>query len=152
MRLLGLTVVAAAFACGCTQRLVYEPPATAQEIEALVRTIDDKSDPLHSDLTPAIHELVDIGERVIPRMLDLMLLDGEYDSFTRLHASTVLWRITFKKCKSRSDGADHDFNAIMARANALWKSLGDLDHDSPLADREQAVKLWRAWYEGGCKA
>jgi hypothetical protein len=31
------------------------------------------------------------------------------------------------------------------RANALWKSFGDLDYKAPLEERERAVKLWRDW-------
>jgi hypothetical protein len=96
---------------------------------------------LHNDYTPAVHKLVEIGAPALPRMLDLMLRDGPYDSFTREHVEKILWDIILKKCGGYLQGNE--------RANALWKSLGSLNSDAPLAERERAVKLWREWLAKG---
>lgn len=139
--------LAACLGSGCAMSQLFTrsaPRSQEEQIEELVSTIDCNADMLHSDHTPSVHKLIDIGEPVIPRMLDLMLLDGQGDRWTRQHAQTVLSYIISKKHGFESgrgwsgpEGADH--------ARALWKSLGDLDYKAPLEERQRAVKLWREW-------
>ena len=152
MRPLGLALVVAALAGGCTEICVYDPPRLRrqqEQIDELVRTIDDGQDPCHSDHTPSVDKLIEIGDPAIRRMLDLMLLDSESDYFTRLHAKTVLYGIILNKYGYRSDRSESDPNEVTKRANALWESLGNLSHAAPREERERAVKLWWEWYARG---
>jgi hypothetical protein len=149
-----LLSVCVGIGCGQVMPTTQADPPRSQEppesLEELVRTINDDPDPLHADHTPSVHKLIELGDPAIPPMLDLMLLDGQYDRLTRLHAERVLWGIVMKKYGfvrgrgwSAPDGAD--------RANAFWKSLGNLDWEAPREEREQAVKLWREWLAKGGK-
>jgi hypothetical protein len=170
MRPLLVVLTLASVSCGCAWSRLSTPPPEGERISGvptepgraesrlttrfatgenelgeLVRTIDCDPYVLHFDYTPSVDKLIKMGDPAIPRMLDLMLLDGQYDSSTRLHAKTVLWNIILDKCGFSQDWRERDSNAVGARASALWKSLGDLQDDAPLADRERAVKLWREW-------
>jgi hypothetical protein len=144
MRSLRLIVVLIVFTgSGCAWQQLFSKPTQEEQVEALVRTIDYSPDPCHCDYTPSVWKLIEIGEPAIPRMLDLMLLDGRYDQETRFHAKTVLWRIILNKS---GFGSGQDWNNDdIKRVGALWESLGDLDYKAPLAERERAVKLWREW-------
>jgi hypothetical protein len=144
-------VLAACGLAGCGQMMPHAPfgRVRPESLEDLVRTIDTNPDWLHAGYTPSVHKLIEVGDPAIPRMLDLMLLDGDFPSMTRENAQTVLNGILSKKCGfvsgrgwSESNGSD--------RANALWASLGNLDWKAPLDERERAVKLWREWYAKGC--
>jgi hypothetical protein len=123
--------------------------ARPESLEELVRTINVNGDFLHADHAPSVDKLIELGDPAIPRMLDLMLLNGEYDGFTRLHAETVLYGIVagnygFVSGRGYSDPNGND------RANALWKSLGSLNWKAPLEERERAVRLWRERYAKDC--
>src|SRR5262249_34929519 len=109
----------------------------------------DAQDPLHSDLTPAVYELVKIGEPTIPRMLDLMLLDGECDWFTRLHAETVIYRIFLRKYGWNNPGPGWADPKDKEGFDAFWKSMPSLDHNASFEERERAVKVWREWFASG---
>src|SRR5262249_57349881 len=113
---------------GCVWPRLFAPPSPQEQLDELVRKIDDAQDPLHSDLTPAVYELVKIGEPTIPRMLDLMLLDGECDWFTRLHAETVIYRIFLRKYGWNNPGPGWADPKDKEGFDAFWKSMPSLDH------------------------
>jgi len=134
-------VVLLIFVCGDPPKAVEQAPLPRDVLEELVRTINDNPNPLHRELTPSVHRLIVFGDTAIPRMLDLMLSD---DRDTRLRAVTVLRGIVLSKHGfSLPRGWPDD--ASEERYRALWKSLGNLDWDSPRENRERAVKLWREW-------
>ena len=131
-------------ACSCAFRTSFTPTSpqpSDERIEELVRTINDEPDSLHFHNTPSVHELIDLGKPVIPRMLDLMLSE---DEDTRRRAMQVLSAVTmpmfgYVQGKNWPEHEDQD------RWLAFWKSLGDLDADQPRKKRELAVRLWREW-------
>lgn len=146
MRPLVLSALVVAGVCGCApQRFVYEPAITPERIEELVRTIDYDCDPFHSELTPSVRKLVEIGEPAIPRMLDLMLLDGKNDESTRLRAETVIYRIFLAKYGWNRPGPGWADSKDKERFDAFWKTMPVLAYDAPLEERERAVKAWREW-------
>ena len=152
MRPLRLVVLmAACLGSGCAlQGLLTRPaPLTREEqLDELIRTITANPDWLHAGHSPAVDKLVDFGDEAIPRLLDLMLLDGPYDGYIRLHAETALNYITLKKYGFvRGQGWTNPEGE--ERLNAGWKSLPRLDSGAPLAERERAVKLWREWVANG---
>jgi hypothetical protein len=145
-----IVVLAACTASGCAWQQLFtrSAPSPEERLDALVRTIDNDPDVLHADHTPSVHKLIELGDAAIPRMLDLMLLNERGDRNTRLHAKTVLFYIIAEKNGFESGRGWSDPDG-MERSNALWKSLGDLDDEAPLEERERAVKLWREWLAKG---
>ena len=159
------TVLAAAlavyFGLGCAQLMpdrAFFLPDKPKSLDELVRTIDDGPDFCHNDYTLSVNQLIKIGEPAIPRMLDLMLLDGETTRFTRLHAHTVLWIIFHNKFEAKWGPWERgEPNECRDKENAIWASLGSLspgnpnESDSVSAEhRQRAVQLWREWYAKGC--
>ncbi|HSQ58472.1 MAG TPA: hypothetical protein VLM40_22315, partial [Gemmata sp.] len=98
------------------------PPRPVETLDDLVRTIGDKPDPLHRELTPSVHKLIELGDPAIPRMLDLMLAE---DRTTRLRASHVLRCIVMRQ-HGFIDGQGWKDDASEKRFRAFWKSLGNL--------------------------
>jgi len=117
------------------------PQPLDERIEELVRTTDDRPDPLHFFSTPSVHKLIELGRPVIPRMLDLMLSEEED---TRIRAMHVLLEVTMPMFgyipgKGWPEHEDHD------RWEAFWKAMGNLDADQPRKQRERSVRLWYEW-------
>ena len=141
-----VSLVVICIASGCSMSQLFtqpEPLSTEEQVESLVRSINDFPDPLHNDYTPSVWKLIELGDAAMPRMVDLMLLDGgPYDEDTRLHAERVLFWIVCNKLES---GPRWSKDVDRQRAKELWKSLGSLSHSAPLDDRVRAVKLWREW-------
>ena len=139
--------VSMCFGSGCawgqmsTQRT---PQCTDERIEELVRTIDVDPDPLHYDRTLSVYKLIELGEQVIPRMLDLILLNGPYDWTTRLHAQTVIYGVIQEKYGWVS-GKGWAVPQGEERWNAFWKSMPTFDEDAPLWKRRLTVMIWRTW-------
>jgi hypothetical protein len=113
------------------------------EIIELVRAIDDAPDKAHSDYTPAVHRLIEIGEPALPAVLPLLLGD---DEVTRLRAQRVLEGVTMALCGFRPGHGWHDGKGE-DEWRALWRRLGDLDWQASPARREAAVHKWRRWSE-----
>jgi len=111
------------------------------EIDRLARMINADPDKLHSDYTPAVHRLIEIGDSALQSALDLVLSD---DEMTRLRAQRVLEGVTM-----RMHGFQFGQGWASAQGSAdwerLWNSLGDLDYKAPLESRLQSVKWWREW-------
>jgi hypothetical protein len=150
MRLLWLVVLTAVcIGSGCAWRQLSTQPTPQspdEQLDELVRTINDNADPLHFSNTPSVRKLIEIGEPAIPRMLDLMLSE---DEGTRLHALNVLSGVmSAKHGRGKYGWPDTDSEQQFA---AFWKSLGDLQYDAPRKKRERAVKLWRAWLAAGAE-
>jgi hypothetical protein len=139
-----LVLMSVCLGSGCAWQRFFTkspPPNLDEQLDKLVCTIDDDPNPLHSDYTPSVDELIELGDVAIPRMLDLMLSDNED---TRLHAQRVLEGIILKRygfVRGRSGlkpKGEEEFRAF-------WKSLGGLNWEAPREERERAVKLWRVW-------
>ena len=50
-----------------------DPDATAKRIQGLLSRLDENPDPLHADYTPAVWELIEIGEPAIEPTLPYLL-------------------------------------------------------------------------------
>lgn len=126
---------------GCVWQRWFAPPPTQEErLAELVRTIDYHGPAsLHSDWTPSVYKLIELGEPAIRPMLDLMLAD---DEGTRARAQNVITWVYMEKF-----GFQHGWKQPedKERYEAFWKSLPKLDPKAPREEREHAVKVWKAW-------
>ena len=130
-------------ACCTSADRAAAPLQPDARIDALVARINDKPDVLHSDYTPAVHELIEIGERAFPRVLPLMESD---DVKTRLRALRVL-EVGTLKMYGFSPGHGWERVDGEQRWRVFWRSLGDLRHDASLSSRRRSVRLWREWIQ-----
>jgi HEAT repeat protein len=99
-------------------------------LEACLATLDDAPDTLHSDHTPAVACLIDIGDPALAPLVDKLLADQED---TRLHAERAVEGITLRRFASDRD-----------RWRAWWSSIG-YEHDGAVAARTAAVARLRDW-------
>jgi HEAT repeats len=99
-------------------------------MEACLATLDDAPDTLHSDYTPAVTCLIELGDRALAPLLDMLMADQED---TRLHAQRAVEGITLRR-----------FASDRERWHAWWSSIG-YEHDSPVAVRTAAVARLRDW-------
>jgi hypothetical protein len=118
-----------------------------EEVRNLIERIDEDPDELHLDYTPAVHQLIAIGEAALEPALELMLSE---DEMTRLHAQRViegviLTMLGFVFGRGWKEGNSHENEA---RFRNLWSSLGDLDFEGTDEQRKHAVGLWRYWLKG----
>jgi hypothetical protein len=139
-----IVVMAVCVGSGCAGRNLFPHSAKQsqeEQLDELVRTINDDPNPLHGDYTPSVDKLIKVGDVAIPRVLDLMLSD---DEITRLRAQRVLEGITLAQYGFVCGQGWRDPKGE-ERYQAFWKSLGGLSWNAPREDRERAVKLWREW-------
>ena len=135
-----LITVMTCLVAGCHQPQ-KSPTAIEQKVDALIAKIDENPDILHSDYTPAVSELVRIGEPALPMVLPLMEHANE---MTRLRASHVLEIVTMEM-HGFSWGHGWNKEGGEAKWRAFWHSLGDLRYDASLAERQTAMRLWYEW-------
>jgi hypothetical protein len=138
-------IFGAVFVVGCNAppepEVPDSPPSVDPRVAALFARLNDDPDHLHSDYTPAVHELIRVGRPAIPPALDLML--SEHRS-TRLRAQRVLEGVVliehgfvFGHGWTRPDGED--------AFRAFWKRLGDLGWDDSTEARRDSIDKWRVW-------
>ena len=83
-----------------------------RQIEQLVNRINEKPDVLHSDYTPAVHQLIKIGLPALKNgVLELLLSN---DDRTRMRAQRVLEEIALAKLEEREQ-------------RKLWEANGSYD-------------------------
>ncbi|MCE9548220.1 MAG: hypothetical protein K8T25_22335 [Planctomycetia bacterium] len=114
-------------------------------INKLIAAIDKDPDWLHSDYTPAVHELTKIGWPAIEPLLDVLLTTNEE---TRMRAQRALEGITmeqygFRRGRGWNDPRGED------RFRQFWKSLGDYNYNAGENDRRASIAKWRAWLAAG---
>jgi hypothetical protein len=124
---------------GNTTRLATSQPVAT--VERLVRTIDDNPSHLHIDDTPAVHELIEIGEPALRPVLPLMLADNE---LTRLHAWRVVEFVTMRKYGFR-DGLGWPDEQGEPAWLRLYREMGSYDPEGPEPHRRHSVDLWSQW-------
>lgn len=96
---------------------------------ALVATLDDYPDILHSPYTASMYPLMRAGKDLLPMILPLLRAG---DVSTRQRAMLIVKAIVGR------DKAPHDWEA-------LWQKLGSYDATAPQTERDQAVQLWLDW-------
>lgn len=96
---------------------------------ALIATLNDYPDILHSPYTASMYPLMRAGKAVLPLLLPLLSAD---DATTRQRALLILKAVVSKHY------ARHDWNA-------LWQQLGSYDPGAAQAARDEAARQWREW-------
>jgi hypothetical protein len=104
-------------------------------VEDAISRINADPDELHWNYTPAVTELIEIGEPALSRCLDLSLGD---DSATLERAITAVRGITKKMLRSR--GAEGTWGTF-------WVEMGGLSESQAFDDRVVAVGRLRRWME-----
>jgi hypothetical protein len=118
--------------------------SASSEMDRLVATINEDPNVLHSEFTPSVDRLIDLGEGAIPPMLDMMVKGG---AVSRRHAQTVLAGVTMRMYGFVA-GQEGWPNEQEHRWYELWLRLGNLNYNDSLQRRKEAVALWRAWLSG----
>ena len=112
-------------------------------LTACLQTLNDAPNPLHADMTPAVLALGQMGMRVVPALLDLLMDDHE---FTRLHAQRALEMILDQR-HGFYPGQGFPTPEAEEQARAEWKDNGGYDYSADAATRAAAVAKWQRWLE-----
>ena len=116
--------------------------ASAEQIRDLVGKLSDDPDPLHNDMTPAVHELGKLGIQILP-YLEKSLLSA--DEMTRLHAQRAL-EAAVNRHFGFQPGAGWIPREGEASARQAFQQNGSYDFEDDPAARQAAVKAWLDWY------
>ena len=98
-------------------------------LPALVATLNDFPDLLHSPYTDAMYALMEGDEEVLQHIIPLL---SSPDRDTRIRAFIIVEAIVTHLPQAE----DWD---------TLWRSLGSYDPDGPEAERNRAARQWQDW-------
>jgi hypothetical protein len=135
---LAFGVVVAAFLAS-PESTVAEP--SQSDISSLVRTLDADPEPLHSDFTPSVQRLIELG---LPGAAAVVDLFDAPESTTRLHAQRVVEGVVMRRNGWLPNRGYPDRGAEQ-KTKELLKANGSYRYDAPPAKRVAATKRWRAW-------
>ena len=107
----------------------------------LVKTINDSPSTAHSDSTPSVTKLIELGDDAIMPTLPLLLSS---DQFTRMRAQRVLEGVTIKRYGFRF-GLGWSNTQGEEKWREFWRSLGSLDWQAPEDKRARSIELWVDW-------
>jgi hypothetical protein len=113
------------------------------EIGELVRTLDEQPHPLHSDFTPSVERLIELGLPAAAAVVDL--LDAPNPA-TRLHAQRVIEGVVMRAEGWRPNRGYPDA-AGEQRTRHVLEENGGYRYDAPPEQRRAAMERWRAWLE-----
>jgi len=112
-------------------------------LAASLLTINDAPDLLHSDMTPAVQTIGEIGIKAVPQLLELLMSD---DGNTRLHAQRALELIVSRiygfhpgKCFLTSESD--------LKARNAWRDHGNYDYSADATARSIATSNLRDWLQ-----
>lgn len=112
-------------------------------IDSLVATIDVNSDMLHSDFTPSVHRLSELG---IPAIVAVLPLLNNEKQDTRLHAQRVAEGVVMQM-HGFVPGQGFSNNPLGEdSATIILKSIGYNYSDLP-EQRQKAIENWRKWID-----
>lgn len=117
------------------------------EIESLVRTINDNADRLHLDSTPSVQRLIDLGLPAAKAILDL--LDAP-ELQTRMRAQRVLEGVVMRH-HGWKEGQGYPDDKGQEKTKALLQANLNYQADAPPAERKKAIEEWRRWLEAQSK-
>jgi len=110
-------------------------------MQACITTINDSIDFAHSDITPAVLSLADMGEAVLPATLHLL---NDKDEDTRQHAQKVFELVTYKKMQNQYK--PHALSDIARQAwNKLWDENGAYHWNMSEQERLVSIEKWKHW-------
>src|SRR5437868_1121182 len=110
-----------------------------EEVNTLVRTIDDAPDPLHSDVTPSVIKLIDKGLLGVRAVLPLLSAPGEA---TRQRASRVLEGAVARHFGFREGSGFPDAESEQSCRRALQENEPVVD---TAEGRVESAAKWRNW-------
>jgi hypothetical protein len=111
------------------------------DIGELVRTLDDEPHPLHSDFTPSVDRLIELGLPAAVAVVDL--LDAP-DPATRLHAQRVIEGAVMRANGWRPNQGYPDTDGEQ-RTRRVLEQNGGYRFDAAPEQRKAALERWRAW-------
>jgi HEAT repeat protein len=112
-------------------------------VDTLLRTLNDASDSLHLDITPAVLALGDMGLNVARALLSPLASD---DQPTRMHAQRALERIIARR-NGFEPGRGFPSKQAEEQSRLAWKANGDYDYAADAASRSASIELWRSWLQ-----
>jgi hypothetical protein len=115
-----------------------------QAIDELVRTLADRPDELHGDVTPSVLAL--IGHGVAGAKAVLPLLDDP-DADLRRHAQRVVEGVVMHLQGWRPGLGYPDPHSGQDETDAVLASNGGYDADAPPERRREAIERWRRWLD-----
>jgi hypothetical protein len=115
---------------------------TDEEIQAHIRALDDDADELHSDMTPAVSALAEIGEPALPTLLGPLAASND---LTRLRAQRALEGIVYQRHGFRGGQGFPGRDAEDA-ARADLVAIG-YAYDADQASRDAAIARLREQIE-----
>lgn len=113
------------------------------EIPSLVERINSDPDRLHSDYTPSVRRLIELGVPALSAVLDLIL---ERRRETRMRAQRVIEEVSMH-LYGFQPGAGWRSDRERESWVKMWKELGDLDWDASEESRRESVRRWRRWLD-----
>jgi hypothetical protein len=128
------------------KRTESPPESIPERVAYWIARIDDRPDPAHPDWTPAVHELIDIGEPALLPTLELMLREDSQE--TRFHADRVLSGILLVHngfVFGQGWQNTEDPHRMEEAFRQQWKELGSMDWQASREERLASVELWRKW-------
>lgn len=102
-----------------------------RSVAALIATLNDYPDILHSPYTASMYPLMRSGKEVLPLAVPLLRSD---DAITRERAFLIVKAVVSNRFK------DQDWHA-------LWQDLGRYDPAAPRAQRDSAAQQWQDWVQ-----
>ena len=118
--------------------------AEREQIDALVRALDDDPDPLHLDMTPAVQALGEIGIDAVPA-LAAPLESPSAD--TRLRAQRALEAIVLRRHGFAPGRGFPDERSEQDARDELAR-IG-YDHEAEPSERAAAIERLRDWHAVG---
>jgi HEAT repeats len=101
-------------------------------LSALLKTIDDYPDEAHFDQTLSTYALIQWGEEVLPRVIDLL---NAPNHSTRIHAFSIIKKIVFNLVKTNEKWEE------------VWRKNGSYEPKMAEFEREICVQKWRNWLQ-----
>ncbi len=154
MRWFTPAILAALLGCGATRPPALAPvpsrPDSAElqkEIQDALSRLDDHPDLLHFDHTPAVHELITIGEPALEPTLPYLLSDNPD---TRLHAETAIYGILLQMhgfVRGRGWTTPDGERRFVEFSRRLWDggAANVQVYEAPQSERAEYIERVRGW-------
>ena len=119
-----------------------DQPKNQKKVESLIRKINDSPDKLHSDYTPAVHELINYELLAVKTVLPLLNSDDTMERYRaqRVVEGVIQRRFGWKAGQGYPLNSDGEQQFLV-----LWKVNGNYNADDPEEIRLKAIKLWENW-------
>lgn len=115
----------------------------SRAVAACLQTINDGGDELHSDITPSVQALGQMGLRAVPPVLNLLTNENEV---TRLHAQRAL-ELILENRHGFVTGNGFPSREAEEAVRREWRANGDYNYAASTEKRAAAAAKWRLWLE-----